>query len=138
LYVYITNSTPSVSTVLWELLPDISVILNLGLRRHLVRLGFLIPNFLLSIRYMEFFDFCDGFGKFGGAPIIEIGGRVGVGASLLDQIANEVLGVFAERAVGLGAEGVKRVAGPGLEPLRVGVNLAVLDDVCACSTLTGP
>ena len=55
---YITNSTPSVSTVLWELLPAISVLLNLGLRQHLVRLGFLIPNFLLSIRYTEFFDFC--------------------------------------------------------------------------------
>ena len=80
----------------------------------------------------------NGFGKFGGTPIIEIGGRAGVGAGLLDQIANEVLGVVAERAVGLGAEGVERVAGPGLESLLVEADLAVLDDVCACSTLTGP
>ena len=75
----------------------------------------------------------NGFGKFRGAPIIEIGGRAGVGAGLLDQIANEVLGVVAERAVGLGAEGVERVAGPGLESLLVEADLAVLDDVCACS-----
>jgi hypothetical protein len=47
----------------------------------------------------------------------------------LDQIANEVLGVVAERAVGLGAEGVERVAGPGLESLLVEADLAVLDDV---------
>ena len=80
----------------------------------------------------------NGFSKFRGAPIIEIGGRVGVGAGLLDQIANEVLGVVAKRAVGLGAEGVERVAGPGLESLLVEADLAVLDDVCACSTLTGP
>ena len=65
----------------------------------------------------------DEFSKFGGAPIIEIGGRAGVGASLLDQIANEVLGVVAKRAVGLGAEGVERVAGPGLESLLVEANL---------------
>jgi hypothetical protein len=75
---------------------------------------------------------------FGGAPIIEIGGRAGVGAGLLGQIANEVLDVVADRAVGLGVEGVERVAGPGLEPLLVEADLAVLDDVCACSTLTGP
>ena len=55
---------------------------------------------------------------------------MGVGAGLLDQIANEVLGVVAERAVCLGAEGVERVAGPGLEPLLVEAHLAVLDDVC--------
>ena len=45
---------------------------------------------------------------------------MGVGAGLLDHIANEVLGVVTERAVGLGAEGVERVARPGLafrEPL---------------------
>mgnify|MGYP000376466557 CR=1 FL=1 len=41
-------------------------------------------------------------------------------------------------AVGLGAEGVERVAGPGLESLLVEADLAVLDDDCACSTLTGP
>ena len=63
---------------------------------------------------------------------------MGVIAGLLDQIANEVLGGVAERAVGLGAEGVERVAGPGLEPLLVEAVLAVLDDVCACTTLTGP
>jgi hypothetical protein len=63
---------------------------------------------------------------------------VGVGAGLLDQIANEVLGVVVERAVGLGAEGIELVAGPSLEPLFVEADLAVLDDVCACSTLTGP
>ena len=61
----------------------------------------------------------DGFSKLGGAPIIEIGGRARVGAGLLDQIANEVLGVVAERAVGLGAEGVERVADAGPEPLLV-------------------
>jgi hypothetical protein len=49
-----------------------------------------------------------------------------------------VLGVIAERAVGLGAEGVERVAGPGLEPLLVEANLAVFDNVCAYSTLTTP
>ena len=59
----------------------------------------------------------NGFCVFGGAPIIEIGGRAGVGAALLDQIGNGVLGVVAKRAVGLGAEGVERVAGPGFEPL---------------------
>jgi hypothetical protein len=80
----------------------------------------------------------DGFRKFGGVPIIEIGGRAGVGAGLLDQIANEVIGVVAKRAVGLDAEGVERVAGLGLESLLVEADLAVLDDVCACSTLTGP
>ena len=82
--------------------------------------------------------FVDGFSNFGGAPIIEIGGRVGVGAGLLDQIANEVLGIVAERAVVLGAEGVERVAGPGLEPLLVEADLVVLNDICACSTLAGP
>ena len=35
--------------MLWELFPAISVILNLGLRRHLVRLGFLTT-------IVEFFD----------------------------------------------------------------------------------
>jgi hypothetical protein len=79
----------------------------------------------------------DGSRKFGGAPIIEIGGRAAVGAGLLDQIANEVLGVVAERVIGLSAEGVEHVAGPGLESLLVEANLAVLDDVSACSTLTG-
>ena len=63
---------------------------------------------------------------------------MGVGAGLLDQIANEVLGAVAKRAVGLGAEGAERIAGPGLKPLRVEADLAVLDDVCTCSTLTGP
>ena len=63
---------------------------------------------------------------------------MGVGAGLLDQIANKVLGVVAERAVGLGAEGAERVAGPSLEPIRVEADLAVLDDVCAWTTLTGP
>ena len=61
----------------------------------------------------------DGLCKLGGTPVIEIGGRVGVGAGLLDHIANEVLGVVAERAVGLGAEGAERVASPGLEQLLV-------------------
>jgi hypothetical protein len=61
-----------------------------------------------------------------------------IGDGLLDQIANEVLGVVAERAVGLGAEGVERVAGPCLEPLFVEANLVVLDDVCACSALARP
>ena len=64
-------------------------------------------------------EFFDGLCKLGGALVIEIGGRVGVGAGLLDQIANEVLGVVVERAVGLGAEGVERVADAGPEPLLV-------------------
>ena len=63
---------------------------------------------------------------------------MGVGAGLLDQIANEVLGGVAKRAVGLGAEGAERVAGPGLEPLLVEADLVVLDDVCAWITLTEP
>jgi hypothetical protein len=60
---------------------------------------------------------------------------VGVGTGLLDQIANEVLGVVAKHAVGLGAEGVGRVAGPGLEPLLVEADLAVLDEVLPASHL---
>ena len=61
----------------------------------------------------------DGLCKLGGAPIIEIGGRVGVGAGLLDQIANKVLGVVGERAVGLGAEGAECVADPGLRTMTI-------------------
>jgi hypothetical protein len=39
----------------------------------------------------------DGFSKFGGAPIVEIGGRTGVGVGLLNQIANEVLFFFKKK-----------------------------------------
>jgi hypothetical protein len=49
---------------------------------------------------------------------------VGRELALASSIANEVLGVVAERAVGLGAQGVERVAGPGLESLLVEANLA--------------
>jgi hypothetical protein len=45
--------------------------------------------------------------------------------------------VVAERAVGLGAEGVERVAGPGLEPLLVVLNWRggtplLYVQMCAC------